>query len=413
MAGNQEAGYPRRVHLIGGGRWARVITETLAGIVPAETTIEIQSRHSHEALKAWASGRGLTGRIRVTEEAPVALSAREDVRIIANAAREHARALEGAMDDGVPTLVEKPFAMSAAEAGRLAALARGGGVLLGASHVFLFARYLETFAGAMSTGGVLRHFDVVWSDPTVEVRYGEKKSYDPSLPLHWDVLPHISPILGRLFPGVPQGLENAGIERGGAGVNLGLRLGEASCEVRMARDAPYRERRLRAVMADSEVELDFAAEPSLSLNGGPAVQADPHWHEQERPLACMLRSFLAGARQGALDARLDPEVARRSLELAEQAGEAYDALVSPWLAEAVSGGPPSGSIGEPLRYALREWMTSRVGLSAIEAENRMKRWAAGLAGLPSFSAAMENAAPSCEGSADSACSVSDSVESLS
>ena len=131
-----------RVVVIGGGRWARVLTEVLSGVVPTATVISIHSCHNAEAMALWAAT--LHGRpIHVSSEWPQFAPGESAAIIVANATRDHEKAVEWAIAAGVPVLVEKPMALSGIHAERLIEMARHKNVCLAPAHVFLFARYLE------------------------------------------------------------------------------------------------------------------------------------------------------------------------------------------------------------------------------------------------------------------------------
>jgi predicted dehydrogenase len=236
------ASCPASVAVIGGGRWARVLTEVLCGLAPPSVGISVHSLHNASLMSAWASKSGLGQRIHVSSGWPEFLSARSSAAIVTNAARDHERAIEWALSAGAPVLVEKPIALTAAASQRLANLARSRDVYFAAAHIFLFARYLENFARLVAKAGDIRSLQVLWMDPQTESRYGEKKQYDPGLPVFADWLPHVSSIVGALTPGLPQRCEKLKLLRGGAHLELELVLGEIPCSVQLARNGDRRRR---------------------------------------------------------------------------------------------------------------------------------------------------------------------------
>src|SRR5258708_15230542 len=183
----------QRLAVIGGGRWARVLAAVLCEIAP-DATIRAHTPGNASAMREWSRDCG-SGRIEVCEFMPGLGLDRPDAVIVANAARDHARVARACLGAGIPTVVEKPLALSAAEAWDLAALAERNNVLLVVSRVLLFARYIDAFALAVAGAAPVREIRFAWTDPQAETRYGEAKSYDAGVPLFVDMLPHILPIL--------------------------------------------------------------------------------------------------------------------------------------------------------------------------------------------------------------------------
>jgi len=247
--------------------------------------------------------------------------------------------------------VEKPFTLTSAETQRLMTQAAGLGTHLAASHVFLFARYLEHFCALIAAERV-NQITFFWADPRAEIRHGERKSFDPSLPIHLDVLPHISSILGALLPAMPQSCTALSATHGGAELNLSLRIGAISCSVRLARNADQRERRIEVSTDRRHYTLDFTTIPEVSTSDGSIINPDPDWGIKAGPLATMLKAYLRGAATGASDPRLSPARALQGNQLADQADPHYRQAMDEWLAEAL---PKTTTDAEaPIRYALRE-----------------------------------------------------------
>jgi predicted dehydrogenase len=361
---------PRHIDVIGGGLWSRVITETLCGMVPAEVVIGIHTPGNHPALLEWAERMKLTGRVRTTAEWPHLESDGSRAIIIANAARSHATAAERVLPSRVPVLVEKPLTLSTADSQRLIQMAAQAKAPLAASHVFLFSRYVPYFASLLAQEDAIRHVAFRWSDPKAEIRHGDRKSYDAGLPLHVDVLPHISSLVGALLPGRQQSCTGIEVLRGGAQMKLELNLDAASCSVELARNASRRERVIEVITESKKLILDFTAEPHVILGDGAVVDADLDWNTKERPLACMLRAFLKGASSGSLDPRFSVTAALQANMLADQVTPSYRKTVHDWLSEELPR--QTAQAGEGLRYALRELFHARRRAEASDVDARVE-----------------------------------------
>ncbi|MEK7767584.1 MAG: Gfo/Idh/MocA family oxidoreductase [bacterium] len=313
------AGSLKTLGLIGGGRWARVIAGVLLDHSPSDLRLSIHTPGNAAGMRAWVSGRGAEKRAEVLERWPdYGGSRRPEAVIVANAARDHVRAAAEALSAGIPTLVEKPLALSEASARSLIDLAGQNGVRLAVSQVFLFARYVEAFAREVARRAPVTHVRVTWTDPAQETRYGEAKSVDPDLPIVKDVLPHVVSIL-RVVCGTTIGFVDVALSRGGAQADLRLRLDGTPCSVRLARNGEARRRVIDVETGTGPLQLDFSEEPGRITIDGAAVDGDPAWSSAPRPLALMLKSFLDGVAGGAVDERLDAAQALEACRIADQA----------------------------------------------------------------------------------------------
>lgn len=349
---------PGSIAVIGGGRWARQVLDVLAGLLPPQVALSAHSRRGREALRAWAASKGLARRIRVTG-LPARLDADDAAVFICNAARAHARAAAWAVGAGLPALIEKPVALDAASALRLAASARRRGVLLASSQVFLFARYLERFRARVASAGGPRSLRVTWTDARREERYGELKSYDSSLPVYADCLPHVLSIAERLARG-KAGCEKAGFRKGGARLELALKLGSVPCSVLLERNASRRRRVVEAACARRRVLLDFSREPGALLDGRRRLDPDPLWGAGRRPLSRMALAFLRSAAGGRTDPRLAFGRGVRACILNDEVAGRYLPARRAWLSSRLAR---PWRLDASLRYALEETLQEDARLS--------------------------------------------------
>jgi predicted dehydrogenase len=315
------------------------------------------------------AAHALRERIQVSSDWPRSCGDRS-AAIVVNAARDHEQAVDWALDAEMPVLVEKPIALDAGSAQRLADRARRGSIRFAAAHVFLFASYLERLAVLVSRERDIRAVRVCWTDPRGENRYGDEKRFDPGLPVFADWLPHVSSIVGTLLPGGRHSCERLRLLRGGAHLELDLTVGGVPCSVQLVRNGERRQRVIEVAASDRMLQLDFSAEPGR-INCGPTTfDGDPDWNARETPLALMLRAFLRWAGGGAFDSRLDHEIGLRACRLIDEARPLYDAALLPWLAGRLAR---AGDADEDLRYALGEILQSGGLLSAAVLERETER----------------------------------------
>lgn len=309
---------PSHVAVIGGGRWARVLTGELCKLLPPGAEVSVHSRSNAAGMAAWAEDRGLSERVRISSVWPRLSGGSVGAVLVANAARDHVEAALAAIDAGVPVLLEKPLAPTGMDARRLLERAQARGSRLAASQVFRFARYVDRFAKLVQGAGALESLDFRWSDPLAEERHGERTTHDESLPVFADVLPHAAAITHAVAGRVPGSCQKAAASRNGACVELELALGKVPVRARLARGEERRERLVRVEAGGRELTLDFSVEPGTLSWSGRSENGDPDWNSQPRPVASMLAAFLAWGAGGPADARLDPAAGLQACLLSDQ-----------------------------------------------------------------------------------------------
>jgi predicted dehydrogenase len=335
-----------KIAIIGGGRWAKTIAGVLARIPTASDNIVMYSRHHAASAAHWIKENGLEPQIRVISDWPNYLSNKPDAVIVANRVADHVAAAGAALEADVPVMVEKPIAIGAATV-RLLCAHTGRGSMLAASHVFLFTQYIEAFAAVIAEHGHARSLELLWEDGEGDIVRGEVKTYDPSVTVFDDVLPHAVPILAHIAK-QPLSMTAVDVSAGGAQVAIEAHAGALPVRICLTRNAKSRKRILAARLASGRTcTLDFTVEPGfICLPGHVNQNADPLWHCGLRPLGTMLMTFLKGVRgEQMLDPRLSAEIALASAVFADAVREPYRAQQRQWLA---------GRQGPASNYALRE-----------------------------------------------------------
>ncbi|EMN01254.1 oxidoreductase, NAD-binding domain protein [Leptospira noguchii str. 1993005606] len=344
--------FPKRIALIGGGRWARVLTEVLSDLVPPSVEIVIHSIHNSKFISSWVSQIDAGKRIQVASNWPKLEKGHSTVVIIANAAKDHAKAIEFVLMAEVSVLVEKPLTLSSTTSEQLINVAQSKGVRLAASHVFLYARYIENFAKLISKEKNIQSLNFVWTDPKAETRYGELKKYDPFLPVYVDCLPHVLSILDVLFPDRLQSCTNLKLVRGGAELKLEILLGDIPCTIHLERNGKDRRRNIEVVTKEDRFRLDFSQEPGFIFTNSKKVSGDSQWETSKRPLTCMLTSFLNWAGGGEFDKRLSAELGLRINRTIDQVSDFYRSAMADWFKYKLMDS--LYSVDEDVVYALAE-----------------------------------------------------------
>ena len=271
-----------KVGLFGGGRWSRVWLEVLRPeLKDGDQIVWITQHHAAEA-RALVSQKALD-QVTVLDSTAGAWSASLDLAILANQTAAHASLSQLCLEHGLAILVEKPLALTYAEAQTLVATAHRQQRPYGVNFEFTRLDMILDFARRLESE-IVRSIDFSWADPPTSIRYGELKRADVAVPLAHDQLPHVLSILQTLFPSAPA-QKILSVTSGADEMRLTVAHSEWQTNIRLSRAAPTRARLIS--VNQGEFVLDFTEEfPSLS----------------PRPLTRTWREFLA-----VVDGRLAPE----------------------------------------------------------------------------------------------------------
>ena len=338
----------QRLALVGGGRWARVLARVLLEVTPPTVQIDIHTPSNPTGMGEWSVRHGLN-RVRVVTGWPEFRAGnRPDAVIVANPARDHTKVASAALRAGIATLVEKPIALSERDARDLVELAGRHGALLAVSRVFLFAHSLDRFASHVLARAPAKCARVAWTDPKSEMRHGEVKQYDASIPVLVDILPHVLPILRAIF-GRDVEFAALTLANGGAETEIRMKVAGLPCSIALARDADARRRMVEVESERGELRLDLAEGSGRIFDGRQEVSQGPGASPTGGLLALMLGKFLECAAAGTTDDRLSPVTAVEDCRIVDRILPVYRRKQAQWLAER-----PGQQVDPGIRYALRE-----------------------------------------------------------
>ncbi len=322
-----------RVALIGGGRWARTIASVLDGVLAPQVAITIHSPRNAGEMARWVAGRFPKRSVEVFGFWPEFRLREPSALIVANSAIQHEAAARLGLLAGVPVLVEKPVAPTSEAVCRLCALANETGTRLCAGLVFRFARYNDNFVQTVRAMEAVRGLEIRWADPIGERIRGESKSYDSSLPVFVDCLPHIVSMIAPFISDQYLSVRGLLLARGGAELTLDMAAGATTVHLVLARNADRRERWVAAKMASGiSVSLDFSTEPGMISSPQGDADADLLWGDAPSPMAALLSAFLTGVSTGEWDPRLSPELALQGARLADDVLPQYRSAQAVWIA---------------------------------------------------------------------------------
>lgn len=293
--------------IVGTRRWARLMAIELCAALPADATIHMLGNPADAELQGWLSASGLDKNIRVGASVPPCPAETTGVAFVVNSAYQHKTSVEDMLAAGYNVVCEKPMSFSEQETLNLVDMAAGLGLQLFCTNTYLFASYLDSFRENWLTGHRFTRMCISWADPAREIRYGETKGYDSSLPLIYDVLPHIANIalatIGPFKP-VPKGIK---VRRGGSEAFIHYRHGDIDIHVTLERNAGQRKRALAFADTSREVLLDFSSEPgSVTVDQMTPVPVDPAWLHKPKPIAALICSVREFFKSGWQDPRLSP-----------------------------------------------------------------------------------------------------------
>ncbi|MFQ5429235.1 MAG: Gfo/Idh/MocA family oxidoreductase [Phycisphaerae bacterium] len=194
----------KRICVIGAGRWGTNHIKTLAGLGHLAGIVECNAARL-DALKSQYPG------VRVLNDVREALDLDFDGFTVATPAETHASIAGLLLSRGKHVLVEKPIALTAAEARRLRDLAASNGVNLMVGHVMLFHPAIRKMK-EMIDGGKIGKLQYLYSN---RLNLGTVRTEENIL---WSFAPHDISIFQYFIGALPSEI----VSRGGAFVQPGI-----------------------------------------------------------------------------------------------------------------------------------------------------------------------------------------------
>ena len=339
------------VIIMGGGRWARVITEVLSDILDPLVNISIYSPHNHLYMKEWIVKNKVEQQIKVITSFPNSFHT-PCVVIVANATRDHYKSALKAISAGADVLVEKPVVLNYKQALDLYDFAKKNNKIVCASHVFLFASYIENFSKLIQERGEIEKIKISWEDSVIERRHGELKKFDAGLPIIVDCLPHIFSIISKFVPiDVSYNSIRLQISNGGSRVNMFLKNSGIPVEILMVRGGSQRTRLVEIIVEGKNNTLDFSIEPGVIKSENKKISGDLNWDHKPKPLKQLLSAFLSGANDKQFDKRLDFQFGIQVSKLIDESLGIYKNSQLRWVINKIKS---ENYLNRDLAYAINE-----------------------------------------------------------
>lgn len=356
----------KQVLVIGSGRWAKVLTIEINKCFGDSVNIYwCASRRTNE-IRQWANHQALLSGVQIVDDIPSAVEHGIGIAFVVNSAHDHEKALQEVLLKGFHAIVEKPLTVSSERSRQVIELAQRLDRAIFSTNTYRFASYLEDFKNLLPSDRAMTRIDILWTDPAKEEeRYGERKYYDPSVPIVMDILPHVVSILEALYQLEAPTLESLYLKRGGAEVDLHFTFGHIESYIQLSRVSDRRRRVLMAWHDSVCHELDFSTEPGI-VSGVRKFIIDPSWEQRVKPLASMIYSAINFFENGVEDSRLSIDTAIKANQLIDLVLPTYRTLQGRYLLDNCC---EQDSVRNPdVHYALLEMVQQSRKLSSENIE---------------------------------------------
>ncbi len=341
----------KNVIIMGGGRWARVITEVLSDILEPFINISIYSPNNHSFMKEWIIKNNFKNQIKVIKSFPNSFPNSCAV-VVANAAKDHYNSSKIALRAGADVLVEKPITLNYKQAIELDNLSKKQNKIICASHVFLFASYIDNFSKFLQVNGKIEKMKITWEDSVIEKRHGEFKNFDAGLPIIADCLPHIFSIISKFIPiDISYNSIKLQIHHGGSKVKMKIESSGVPIEIYLIRNGSKRTRLVETLVEGKNNTLDFSTEPGVIKFENKKISGDSNWALKSKPLKQLLNAFLLGVKSREFDDRLDFQFGIKISELIEESLFIYKKLQLRWAINKIKN---ENHLNQDLAYAINE-----------------------------------------------------------
>lgn len=320
----------RKIAVFGGGRWARILIETISNVTSKNTTIYIFTKNNIETMSAWLKKKNFKQKFCIYKDYDKLNTLSLNASIIVNAARYHEATIKKNIMAGIPVLVEKPVTLSFSSTQKLVSLAAKKNTLFASAHIFLYNSYINYFSEIIKNSPKISSIIVNWSDPKSESRYGEKKHYDQSITVFQDCLPHILSIINKFTAYQFIKVNNVNILKGGSCVEINSTLDDVFLSVMLERNGKNRRREFE-VVTNKKLKLDFTKEPGIIYEGNKKINTVEDWSIKKTPTSQMMLAFFNQIIFGKIDERLNIDIALNANKFMDSVSDHYDKAIYSWL----------------------------------------------------------------------------------
>ena len=283
----------KNICIIGGGRWSKEIIRTLDRFVDKNIAFVIFSKHNYFDLKKWIKTFEIR-KIILIRKIDKLKQIKPDTLIIVNSAKDHFKTCMMALQLKKSALIEKPVGMTLKEVEKIFEQSKINKFFLGASNIFLYNDYLINFKNIIENDSQkYKSIEFTWFDKQNEIRNGEAKTYDPTVPIYIDCMHHICSILSLFTKIKLFNIEDFNFKKGGSHIQFKIINKNLDIKVNLARNKKIRSRKLKIITKKDKVYvLNFSKEPGFIKVNNKKIISDPDWILKKKPLQKMLENFL-------------------------------------------------------------------------------------------------------------------------
>ena len=318
-------------------------------------------------MEAWCKEKGLQG-VGVSQSFPEVNIGEDCAVIVANAARNHHKAIRWALARHLPILVEKPVTLSFQETCLMGEIAEQNNTFLAAAHVFLFSHNIDRFCKLVLEKDYLKSIKFAWIDSKNEKRGGEIKSFDASLPIYLDCLPHIISIISMI---ANERIKITGLKlsSGGSNIVIFAKLKNIPCEFQLVRNGTKRQRLIEVASDLETLSIDFTEDPGIICVDDDNLPNNLTLEPKNRTVSRMLMAFFNSIKNNSSDIRLDFEMAKKSNRIIDEVHPYYETELSLWLEKKLRRIKDDQI--EDLKYALNEIISKHDLVSQVHLDTKL------------------------------------------
>tara|TARA_E500000178_G_C16987085_1_gene738840 strand:- start:97 stop:1041 length:945 start_codon:yes stop_codon:yes gene_type:complete len=184
------------ITIIGGGRWARQIIQTLISNNKIKN-LYCYTKKSNFYLKDWLKKNKFNDYVKLINKVPLNKS-KSKLAIICNKSSNHFKFAKIMLRKKYNIFVEKPVTLKSKNAYKLLKISQKNNRKIFCSNIFSFSSGLKKLFLKIKLKKIIE-IDFFWHDKLNEYRYGEMKKYDSKIPIYLDVLFHVFPILDQII----------------------------------------------------------------------------------------------------------------------------------------------------------------------------------------------------------------------
>ena len=322
----------KNIGIIGGGRWSKEIIRTLDLFVDKNVTFTIFSKNNYIELKEWIKIFEIRNILLIKKNEKLK-QIKPDILIIVNSAHDHYKTCMMAIQLKIPALIEKPVGVTLKEVEKIFQHSKKNNPYLRASNIFLYNDYLINFKNVLNIDNQkYKSIELTWFDKQNEIRNGQVKNYDPTVPIYIDCMHHICSILSlftkiRFFK-----IEDFNFKKGGSHIKFKVNNKNLDVIVNLARNKKIRSRKLKIITKTNDVYvLNFSKEPGFIKVNEKKIISDPDWSFKKKPLQKMLENFLNEMSCKKISKKLNFQISLGSAKICDEINKIYKLKQIDWL----------------------------------------------------------------------------------